>query len=126
MKISLIKVGKTPLDFEVESDEITFKGFLQYDADKLILLKARLSGVIDADCDVCAEEFKLEVDEDIEFFISDGIYTKSEDTLLDVVESLGSTLDLKELMNSEIELIKSDYKSCENCKKNSASYEEAF
>ncbi|ABB45048.1 conserved hypothetical protein [Sulfurimonas denitrificans DSM 1251] len=126
MKVSLIKVGKTPLDFEVESDKITFKGFLQYDADKLILLKAQLNGVINTDCDVCAEEFKLEVDEDIEFFISDGIYTKSEDTLLDVVESLDSTLDLKELMNSEIELIKSDYKSCENCKKNSASYEEAF
>jgi hypothetical protein len=126
LKISLIKVGKTPLDFEVTSDEITFKGFLQYDANKLILLKARLNGVIDVDCDVCADEFKLEVDEDIEFFISDGIYTKNEETLLDVVESLSSTLDLKELMNSEIELIKSDYKSCENCKTNNASYEETF
>ena len=126
MKISLIKVGKTPVDFEVKSDEITFKGYLQYDADKLILLKAQLSGAINADCDVCADEFKLEVDEEIEFFVCDGIYTKIEETLLDVVESLDSTLDLKELMNSEIELIKSDYKSCENCKKNSASYEEAF
>jgi hypothetical protein len=126
LKVSLKKVNKTPLDFEVKSNEITFKGYLQYDADKLILLKARLSGKIDADCDVCANEYKLEIDEEIEFFISDGIYEKSEDSLLDVVESLDSIADLEELMNSEIELIKSDYNSCEDCKKNSASEEEAF
>ena len=116
MKITLRKVGKTPLDFEVKSDEITFKGYLQYDANKLILLKAKLSGKITVGCDVCAEEFKLDVDEDVEFFISDGVYEKDEDSLLEVVESFDSTADLEELMNSEIELIKSDYNSCENCK----------
>ncbi|MCK4874271.1 MAG: hypothetical protein KAS26_00350 [Sulfurimonas sp.] len=116
MQITLRKVGKTPLDFEVKSDEITFKGYLQYDANKLILLKAKLSGRIITDCDVCAQEFKLDVDEDIEFFISDGIYEKAEESLIDVVESFDSMLDLEELMNSEIELIKSDYNSCENCK----------
>ncbi|MFA5234653.1 MAG: hypothetical protein WC390_09655 [Sulfurimonas sp.] len=126
MKVSLKKVTKTPLDFEVKSKEITFKGYLQYNADKLILLKAGLSGKIDADCDICANEFKLEVDEDIEFFISDGIYEKSEESLLDVVEALDSIADLEELMNSEIELIKSDYISCPNCKKKGASEEEAF
>jgi hypothetical protein len=126
LKVSLKKVTKTPLDFEVKSKEITFKGYLQYNADKLILLKAGLSGKIDADCDICANEFKLEVDEDIEFFISDGIYEKSEESLLDVVEALDSIADLEELMNSEIELIKSDYISCPNCKKKGASEEEAF
>lgn len=126
MKVSLKKVTKTPLDFEVKSDEITFKGYLQYDADKLILLKAELRGKIDVDCDICANEFKLDVDEEVEFFISDGIYEKSEDSLLDVVEALDSIADLEELMNSEIELIKSDYNSCPNCKKSGASEEEAF
>lgn len=123
MKVSLKKVSKTPLDFEVKSNEITFKGYLQYDADKLILLKAELSGKIDADCDICANEFKLDVDEDVEFFISDGIYQKSEDSLLDVVEALDSIADLEELMNSEIELIKSDYISCPNCKNSDNSLE---
>ncbi|MBE0514760.1 hypothetical protein [Sulfurimonas sp.] len=125
MKIVLRKVNSTPLDFEVESNEITFKGYLQYDADKLILLKAELSGEIDVNCDICADEFALEVNEDLEFFISDGLYAKHEELLLDVVESLDSTVDLVELMNSEIELIKSDYHSCESCNKNSASDEEA-
>ncbi|QOY52418.1 hypothetical protein [Candidatus Sulfurimonas baltica] len=116
MKVILRKVGQTPVDFEVKSDEITFKGYLQYDANKLILLKAKLSGKITTDCDVCAEEFKLDADEDIEFFISDGIYEKSEEALLDVVEVLNSAVDMQDLMNSEIELIKSDYNSCDNCK----------
>ncbi|MDQ1264410.1 MAG: hypothetical protein QG559_1411 [Campylobacterota bacterium] len=115
MKILLRKVGKIPLEFEVKSDEITFKGFLQYDADKLILLKAKLSGKVEANCDVCAEEFMLEVDEDIEFFISDGVYEKSEDTLLEVVEVYDSSVDLEELMKSEIELLKSDYHICQIC-----------
>ncbi len=125
MKISLRKVSSTPLDFEVKSDKMTFKGYLQYDADKLILLKAKLSGKIDVNCDICADEFMLDVDEDLEFFVSDGIYEKHEELLLDVVESFDSTVDLEELMNSEIELIKSDYHSCESCKKNSAFEEEA-
>ena len=116
MNITLRKVGKTPLDFEVKSNEITFKGYLQYDANKLILLKAKLSGKIGTNCDVCAEEFKLDVDEDVEFFISDGIYEKDEDSIVDVVESFDSTIEIEDLMNSEIELIKSDYNSCENCK----------
>ncbi|QFR43878.1 hypothetical protein [Sulfurimonas xiamenensis] len=126
MKIVLRKVSNTPLHFEVKSDKITFKGYLQYHANKLILLKAKLSGNIDTDCDVCADKFNLNVDEDIEFFISDGIYKNSEDTLLlDIVESLNSIIDLEELMNSEIELIKSDYHRCEKCE-NIISEQEIF
>lgn len=115
MKISLNKISKTPLDFDVKADKITFKGFLQYDSAKLILLKAKLNGKIETNCDNCAEEFMLEIDEDVEFYISDGIYTKSEDLFLEVVESFDSMVDLQEIMHSEIELVMSDYKSCGNC-----------
>ena len=115
MKITLRKINKTPLDFEIKSSEITFKGYLQYDTAKLILLKANLSGKITTDCDVCADEFEMNIDEEIEFFLHSGIY-KGEDSLIDVVECFDDTADLEELLNSELELIKSDYKSCENCK----------
>ena len=116
MKFTLRKVTKTPLDFEVKSDEITFKGYLEYHSGKLILLKADLTGSLEKPCDVCAEEFTLSVDEKIEFFISDGIYESDENVELDVVESLDGNADIDELLNSEIELIKSDYHSCEECK----------
>jgi len=112
----LRKVTKTPLDFEVESNEIAFKGYLEYHNAKLILLKAKISGTLEKSCDICAQDFDLEVNEDIEFFINDGIFEDDGSTLLDVVESLDGNVDIQELLNSEIELIKSDYHSCDNCK----------
>ncbi len=117
MKVMLRKVTKTPLDFELKSDEITFKGYLEYYKGKLILLKAKLAGTLLKPCDICAEEFKLELDENIEFFISDGLYEDDGSLELDVVESLNGNADIDELLNSEIELIKSDYHACGNCKK---------
>ena len=116
MKITLRKVTKTPLDFEVKSNKIDFKGYLQYHAGKLILLKANLTGSVDIVCYLCAETFELPVNEEVEFFISDGVHEDSENGILDVVESFDSQVDLDELLNSEIELIKSDYHSCDNCK----------
>ena len=116
MKVTLRKIHKTPLDFEIKSDEITFKGYLQYHGGKLILLKANLNGLLEKPCDTCAEEFKMSVNEEVEFFISDGIYEDESSIELDVVESLNGIADIDELLNSEIELIKSDYHSCENCK----------
>lgn len=116
MKIKLIKIGKTPIDFEVKSDEITFKGYLEYDSGKLILLNANLNGFALCECSRCAEEFKLEVDEEVKFFICDGVFDSEANMELDVVESFNSMADLDELLNSEIELIKSDYHSCDNCK----------
>ena len=116
MKITLRKVTKTPLDFEVKFDEITFKGYLEYHGGKLILLKADLVGFLTKPCDTCAEEFKMPVNEKVEFFISDGIYEDENGIELDVVESFNGVADIEELLVSEIELIKSDYHACDNCK----------
>ena len=118
MKITLRKITKTPLDFEIKSNEITFKGYLEYHGGKLILLKANISGFLTKPCDTCGEEFKLSVDEDVEFFICDGVFKDDNSIELDVVESFNDTVEIEELLNSEIELIKSDYHSCENCKQN--------
>ena len=116
MKVILRRVTKTPLDFDVKADEITFKGFLQYHGGKLILLKAKLEGNILKDCDICAEEFTMPVDEKIELFISDGMYKDEDGIQYDVVESFDGAVEIEELLNSEIELIKSDYHSCDECK----------
>jgi len=116
MKVVLRRVTKTPLDFEVKSDEITFKGYLEYHKGKLILLKANLKGLLEKSCDTCAEEFKMPVDEEIEFLISDGIYEDDNSIELDVIESFTGEVEIEELLHSEIELIKSDYHTCESCK----------
>ena len=117
MKVILRKVTKTPLDFKIKSKEITFKGFLQYHAGKLILLEADLSGITDTECSKCGEEFKLSVDEKVKFFLTDGLYD-GDDIEFDVVENFNDSVDLNELLDSEIELIKSDYHSCNDCEEN--------
>jgi len=53
MKITLRKVGKSPYNFEREKENITLKGYLQYDNDKLVLLDAKLSGTLQTECSVC-------------------------------------------------------------------------
>ena len=117
MKVILKRVKQTPLDFEVKSNEITFKGYLQYHAGKLILLNANLKGYLLSLCDICAEEFRLSLDEDVEFYISDGVYEDGNNIELDVIESFNGEVEIEELLNSEIELIKSDYHSCNECKR---------
>jgi len=116
LKVVLRKVTKTPLDFEVKANEITFKGYLQYHGGKLILLIADLKGSLDAQCSSCGEKLVLSLDEKIEFFISDGLYNDENNIDIDVVESFNSSADIDELLLSEIELIKSDYHSCNECK----------
>ena len=115
MKVILRRVRQTPLDFLVKSDEITFKGYLVYNSSRLIALKANLNGSIITDCDVCANDFSMNINEEIDFFLHSGIY-KGNNNLIDVVECMNDTADLDEILNSEIELIKSDYKCCQNCK----------
>ncbi|WP_324171337.1 hypothetical protein [Sulfurimonas sp.] len=116
MKIKLIKIGRTPLDFEVKSDEIIFKGYLEYYADKLILLKAKLNGFVKTQCSQCGKEVEVAQNEDVEFYISDGAYDDTNNLAIDIVESFDSQADLDELLKSEIELIKSDYHSCQDCR----------
>ncbi len=115
MQIILRKVTKTPLDFEVKSSQMVFKGFLQYDAKNLILLQAKLSGSLTLECSSCADEFNKEIDEEIEFFISDGIYEDTSESLVDVVECFDSSVNIDELLDAEIESIKSDYNHCPKC-----------
>jgi hypothetical protein len=115
VKILLRKVTKTPLDFEVESEETNFKGYLQYHSGNLILLKANLSGFANTECSQCGASIKLPLNEEVEFFISDGLFAGDERIELDVVESFDSIADIDEILHSELELIKSDYFSCENC-----------
>lgn len=115
MTVNFKKVTKTPLEFSIDSNNIVFKGSLKYDTENLVSLQATLTGSIDLDCDLCAEEFTLPLDENIDFFISNGVYNGMNEEY-DVVETIDGNINLEELLDSEIELIKSGYHSCENCK----------
>ncbi len=116
MKITLRKIGKSPQNFESAQEGVTLKGTLAFDPTiKLVAMHAKLSGVVETECAVCGEEFDLEVDEDLDLYISDGVFIDENNSMIDVIEAQNGELDVDELIASEVELIKSDYHCCEFC-----------
>jgi uncharacterized metal-binding protein YceD (DUF177 family) len=113
MIIDFKKVPFTKSDFESSFDGLTLKGEFNRENPTLVKIDAHLKGSIKVDCYRCATEFNLDIDEDLELFISDGVY-KSEDSL-DIIEVEDSKIDFDKIIASEIESIKSDYHSCGNC-----------
>ena len=115
MNLPFRRITKTPTAFETDAQGVTLKGEVVFTERNLALLQASLSGEITLTCDICAEDFATMLNEKIELLVSDGVYKGFDDTY-DVIE-IQETLDLDALLESEIELIKSDYHSCEDCKK---------
>lgn len=107
-------LNSVPLEFEVKSENILFKGTLVHKKGKIAELNGTISGSILIPCDICAEIVSKELHEEVSFYLSDGIVANSEDEL-DIVEITAPMIDMEELLNSELELIKSDYFCCPQC-----------
>ena len=114
MNIPFRRITKTPTEFNTSAEGVTLKGDVVFKERNLALLQAELSGEIMLTCDICAEDFATMLNEKIELLVSDGVYKGFNETY-DVIE-IQEILDLDELIHSEIELIRNDYHSCENCK----------
>ena len=115
MKIGFAKVGSQAIPFEISKENLKFSGTLEKFSRSLIELEAKITGEISVPCDICAEEFNNTLDEGVKFHLSDGIYKDDGDHEYDIVEIENSIIDLDEILDSEIELIKSNYFCCENC-----------
>lgn len=115
MTIDFRKVTKTPLEFSIDSGNIVFKGSLKYHDENLVLLQATIKGSLELDCYLCSADVTLPLEEDVEFLVSNGVYNGMNEEY-DVVEVFKQSIDIEELLDSEIELIKSGYHSCEACK----------
>jgi len=114
MKITFRKLGSLPLHFDANSDNAHFSGDLILKKSNLAQLNGTITGSISIPCDICAEEIEKSLNEEVSFYLSDGIFEGNDETI-DVVEIDQSIIDLEELLKSEIELIKSDYFCCKNC-----------
>ena len=116
MKIGFAKVGTTAIPFEISKGNLNFSGTLSKFSRYLIELEAKITGDLEVTCDLCAEEFTDSVNESVKFHHSDGLSKVENESLEDIVEIEDSIIDLDELLVSELELYKSNYFSCENCK----------
>jgi len=103
-----------PLEFDVIVGDVSFKGTLVHKKGKIAQLNGTISGTIQVACDLCAEVVERVLDEELSFYLSDGIISENDDEL-DIVEITTPMIDMEELLNSEVELIKSDYFCCPQC-----------
>jgi len=116
MNIPFRRITPTPTEFNVNFEGMVLKGEVFFTERNLALLKAELNGELTLTCDICAEDFATMLHEKIELLISNGVYKGFNETY-DVVE-IDEVLDFNELIHSEIELVRNDYHSCNDCKNN--------
>ena len=115
MTIEFRKVPKEGFDFSVELDGVTFSGNAVKENSKLLKCSGNIFGTVKHSCDRCGEDMDLVVDEDVEVLVSDGVYEGTEDELLNIIEFVDEKVDFNEIINSEIEAIKSGYFYCKKC-----------
>jgi uncharacterized metal-binding protein YceD (DUF177 family) len=115
LEIAFRKIAKEALDFELAKEGVKLFGKVFRKSSDLVLLKADLVGEISHICDRCGEDLRLKINEPLEILLSDGVYNGEIDEL-DVVEFYDGYIYFDEILQSEIESIKSDYHYCSKCK----------
>ena len=119
MKIEFRKIPLQDTEFEITSNSVKFLGTFSKISSKLAKINSKLSGNCDVDCCKCGITFDVPVDSDIEFLLSDGIYSsETNDEELVIIEVEDHFLDFNEVLHSELESLRSEYHVCDNCKTN--------
>ena len=125
MKIEFRKVPQTPKELEVEYNSVKLEGTFCKISQSLVKVDAVLLGNIDIDCCRCGITEVIEVDEELHLLLSDGIYNKDESEYL-VIEVENNLIDFDEIIESELNSIKSDYHICKDCLQLGDNFEKEF
>lgn len=119
MKIEFRKIPLHVSDFELFYNSVKFSGTFSKISPKLANVEGNLEGLCEVDCCKCGQPFNVNLDEEVNFLVSDGVYSKeNDDEELIVVEASNHTLDFDELLHSEIESLRSEYYVCDSCQEN--------
>ena len=125
MKIEFRKVPQTPKELEVEYNSVKIEGTFCKISQSLVKVDAVLLGNTDIDCCRCGISEIIEVDEELHLLLSDGVYNKDESEYL-VIEVENNLIDFDEIIESELNSIKSDYHICKNCLQLGDNFEKEF
>lgn len=115
MKIAFSKLSNSAYPFKLDLENMCFEGKIFKKDLNLALADFSMKGFVYRICDCCGSEFELRIDENIELFLSNGIFKDKEHKLSDTMEFYDGNIDLMELALSELESFLSDYFYCENC-----------
>jgi len=125
MKIEFKKAPQTPKELEVVLNSVKIEGTFCKISQSLVKIDAMLIGNTDIDCCRCGKTDNIEVNEKLDFLLSDRIIKndESEDLVIEIEDGL---INFDEIIQSELEAIKSDYHICEECSNNNDDFEKEF
>ena len=117
MKIEFRKLPMERTEFEIISNSVKFLGNFSKISANLAEIDTVLLGDCDVDCCKCGDTININLNENVNFLISDGIYTKNsrDDEERIVIELENHIVDFDEILHSEIESLKSEYYICNTC-----------
>ena len=125
MKIEFRKVPQINKELEFDYNSVKIEGTFCRISQSLVKIDAVLKGSTDIDCCRCGVTEEIEVDEELHLLLSDGIYKNDESEYL-VIEVENSLIDFDEIIQSEVNSIKSDYLLCKDCIADSSIFEQEF
>lgn len=117
MKIPFSRVAKGSIyPLQVESDKFSVEAEFSFQPKNstMLLGHLRMRGELRSICNSCGDDVVEKVDEELDFLVNDGVFNGFDDEF-DVIEALDSSIDLEEILLSELELIASSYFHCGKC-----------
>ena len=125
MKIEFRKAPQTTKELEFIHNSVKIEGTFCKISQSLVKVDAVLLGNTDIDCCRCGITEIIEVNEELHLLLSDGVYNKDESEYL-VIEVENNLIDFDEIIESELNSIKSDYHICKDCLQLGDNFEKEF
>ncbi len=125
MKIEFRKVPQLVKELEVIFNSVKIEGTFCRISQSLVKIDAVLKGNTDIDCCRCGKTEQIKVNEKLQLLLSDGVYKGNESEYL-VIEVENSLINFDEIIESELNFIKSDYHLCEDCLQYGDNFEKVF
>ena len=125
MNIEFRRVPQINEELEFNYNSVKIEGTFCRISQSLVKIDAVLKGSTDIDCCRCGITEQIEVDEELQLLLSDGLYKGDESEYL-LIEVENSLIDFNEIIESELNSIKSDYHICENCLQYGDNFEKEF
>ena len=102
-----------------DSCNVALDGVLFKKDRDFAVLKAKIEGFIKLDCDICTKEFNEQINEEIELKISNQPQSSKNSNSsapdYDIIEFLDNQVDIEDILFSEINAIRYDYRKCTEC-----------
>ncbi|MDD3323608.1 MAG: DNA-binding protein [Sulfurospirillaceae bacterium] len=114
MDIEFKKIPLSGISFEVSLNDVKFVGNAKKNDSSLVVCKGKLIGSAPHICDRCGETHTISLNEEVEVYANDGIYSHSEE-LLNVIEFFDGAINFDTMLQSELEAFMSDYHYCSQC-----------